>query len=116
MRMPAWVAAAAVALFFMGVGAAGREAATGNPALHRGVVENLYVKRTGDRDEFYVVLRPASGEPAVFRIADSVWNLRFDSADLFARLRVGDAVTLRTVGYRSHYLSWYPNVLEVTRD
>lgn len=81
-----------------------------------GVVDASYVKRVGDHDRFFVVLRSDNGQVSVFQNRDTAWWLKWDSADLQARMKPGTRVRAHTVGYRWHWGSWFPNVVRVQDD
>lgn len=51
----------------------------------------------------------------VFVIEDEVLRLHFTAADIYNELQPGESVDLTTVGWRFGLLSWFPNVVEVTR-
>lgn len=44
---------------------------------------------------------------------DSVWRGKYDSADVWQDLKVGETYRLHVVGYRIPFLSQFPNVLSV---
>lgn len=44
---------------------------------------------------------------------DSMWRGKYDSADVWQDLKVGETYKLHVVGYRIPFLSQFPNVLSV---
>lgn len=50
-------------------------------------------------DKFYIVL----DNKQVIENSDLLFKKKFDSADIQARLKVGDKVEVKTIGYRIHF-------------
>lgn len=101
------------ALFTLTIVAFSWTLACTNRASHAGVVETTYVKRVSDQDHFFVAVRCDDGETRIFAIEDSLWNWRFDSADVYVTVKVGDRVEVNSAGYRSNFWSMFPNALKV---
>lgn len=54
----------------------------------------------------------------VFEVRDSTLAGRFDSADVYASVRIGETYDVTAYGWRVGWLSWFPNALsfkQVTR-
>lgn len=51
----------------------------------------------------------------VFVIADEPFRFHFDAADVYNDLQVGETVDLTTVGWRLGLVSWFPNVVGVSK-
>ena len=49
----------------------------------------------------------------IFRVADTLWQGQWDSADKYAELAIGDTYQLTTVGWRFPFFSDFPNIIEV---
>ena len=64
----------------------------------------------GDGDSRYMVW---SEEGEVFEITDTFTFGRFDSADLYGDLEIGQTYCARVAGWRVHFLSWNRNILSV---
>ncbi|WP_411907631.1 hypothetical protein QAO56_05575 [Staphylococcus aureus] len=62
-------------------------------------------------DKFYIVL----DNKQVIENSDLLFKKKFDSADIQARLKVGDKVEVKTIGYRIHFLNLYPVLYEVKK-
>lgn len=77
-----------------------------------GEITEKYNKRDGDSDKFYIVL----DDNKVIENSDLLFKGKFDSADVQARLKVGDKVEVKTIGYRVHFLSMYPTMYEIKED
>lgn len=49
----------------------------------------------------------------VYSIEDSFWFWTWDASDRYARIEIGKAYTIKTIGWRIHILSWYKNIIEL---
>ncbi|KGL43632.1 hypothetical protein [Listeria newyorkensis] len=87
-------------------------AAHGHKETISGTVENLYNKRSGDSDTFYVVVKEKNGTVQVLANADSLIKGKHNSADVQATLEKGKAYTFQVYGYRVHFFSFYKNIYE----
>jgi hypothetical protein len=47
----------------------------------------------------------------VYENTDSLWNLKFNSSDLYNYIQPGTTYTCDAVGYRVPFLSWYENLV-----
>ncbi|ARO62439.1 Uncharacterized protein B5E38_5019 [Bacillus cereus] len=79
-----------------------------------GVVVDKYNKRNGDVDKFYIVVDDGENEH-VLENTDSIFFMKFDSADIQASIRVGKEYEFETFGFRIKSLSSFPNVTKVTK-
>ncbi|EUP73066.1 TPA: hypothetical protein PSY32_001804 [Staphylococcus aureus] len=79
--------------------------------LHQGTITDKYNKRQDKEDKFYIVL----DNKQVIENSDLLFKKKFDSADIQARLKVGDKVEVKTIGYRIHFLNLYPVLYEVKK-
>ena len=77
-----------------------------------GEITEKYNKRDGDSDKFFIVL----DDNKVIENSDILFKGKFNSADIQAKLKVGDKVEVKTIGYRVHLLSMYPTMYEVKED
>ncbi|HFV7440159.1 TPA: hypothetical protein ACH94F_002322 [Staphylococcus aureus] len=80
-----------------------------NKEVHQGTITDKYNKRQDKEDKFYIVL----DNKQVIENSDLLFKKKFDSADIQARLKVGDKVKVKTIGYRIHFLNLYPVLYEV---
>ncbi|EVS32405.1 phage protein [Staphylococcus aureus M1360] len=78
---------------------------------HQGTITDKYNKRQDKEDKFYIVL----DNKQVIENSDLLFKKKFDSADIQARLKVGDKVKVKTIGYRIHFLNLYPVLYEVKK-
>lgn len=79
--------------------------------VHQGTITDKYNKRQDKEDKFYIVL----DNKRVIENSDLLFKKKFDSADIQARLKVGDKVKIKTIGYRIHFLNSYPVLYEVKK-
>ncbi|HCW7652618.1 TPA: hypothetical protein OYF32_001807 [Staphylococcus aureus] len=79
--------------------------------VHQGTSTDKYNKRQDKEDKFYIVL----DNKQVIENSDLLFKKKFDSADIQARLKVGDKVEVKTIGYRIHFLNLYPVLYEVKK-
>ncbi|HDD7339715.1 TPA: hypothetical protein PBK55_002135 [Staphylococcus aureus] len=79
--------------------------------VHQGTITDKYNKRQDKEDKFYIVL----DNKQVIENSDLLFKRKFDSADIQARLKVGDKVEVKTIGYRIHFLNLYPVLYEVKK-
>lgn len=80
----------------------------GTTEVVSGTVTDKYVKNSKDKSDFFVVL---DGKP--YKNTDDVFLGKWNSADVQAKLKVGDNVKVKIVGYRNEFFSIFPNVAEV---
>ncbi|MFV5767227.1 hypothetical protein [Mammaliicoccus sciuri] len=77
-----------------------------------GKITEKYNKRSGDIDKFYIVL----DNEKVIENTDLLFRRKFNSADVQAKLKIGDKVEVKTIGYRVHLLNMYPIMYEVKEE
>ena len=51
-------------------------------------------------------------DKGTFENTDSLYNLKFNSSDIYGMIKEGDVCEFTTVGWRVQFLSWYKNVIE----
>ncbi|HDG8726156.1 TPA: hypothetical protein PBT63_002431 [Staphylococcus aureus] len=78
---------------------------------HQGTITDKYNKRQDKEDKFYIVL----DNKQVIENSDLLFKKKFDSADIQAKLKIGDEVEVKTIGYRIHFLNLYPVLYEVKK-
>ncbi|MCO4429690.1 hypothetical protein AXE99_02665 [Staphylococcus aureus] len=79
--------------------------------VHQGTITDKYNKRQDKEDKFYIVL----DDKQVIENSDLFFKGKFGSADIQARLKIGDKVKVKTIGYRIHFLNLYPVLYEVKK-
>lgn len=57
----------------------------------------------------YLVFTPTE----VFQNTDTVWRLKWDSSDLYAKIVNGKTYKFKVYGVRFGFLSWYRNIVSV---
>lgn len=77
-----------------------------------GKITEKYNKRSGKTDKFYIVL----DNDKVIENTDLLFKGKFNSADVQAKLKVGDKVEVKTIGYRVHLLNMYPIMYEIKEE
>lgn len=50
----------------------------------------------------------------VFENTDSIIEGKWDSSDVYGRLKTGECYSFDTYGWRVQLLSWYPNIVNAT--
>lgn len=72
-------------------------------------VEEKWIKRaSGEDDELYLV----SCGNQVYKISDLLFKGKFDSSNIYAKLKVGKKYKLTVTGYRFGWFSSYQNINE----
>lgn len=75
------------------------------------VTDKTITKRDGDREDVYLVsTKNSSGETHVLEITDSLLLWRFNSADLYDQIQVGETYEFEIAGSRNYLFNWYPNI------
>ncbi len=84
------------------------------------IVTDKAVKRIEDKDRYLIYTELLdTGETRVFQITDSISRMRFDSADMYAKIKVGKSYQFEVYGMREELLSNYENIInikEITSD
>lgn len=81
---------------------------------HGKTSDNLVYTVVDDSQAFESSEETDGGKTAVFCVNDSFYRWRWNSADVFASIKIGEWYKIRTAGIRLPLFSWYPNILEVT--
>ncbi|KAA8455263.1 DUF1523 family protein [Weissella paramesenteroides] len=81
------------------------------PHVRSGEITNLYVKNKSDDSDFFIVLN----NDEVIKNDDSFLFDKFNSADIQAKLSVGDKVKIKTAGFRNNLFSQYENLVSVKK-
>ncbi len=79
------------------------------------IVTDKAIKRIDGRDVYLIYTELIStgeaGEVRVFQITDSFTRMRFDSADMYASIKVGRPYHFEVFGKRTEILSEYENII-----
>lgn len=81
------------------------------PHVRSGEITNLYVKNKRDDSDFFIVLN----DDDVIKNDDSFLFGKLNSADIQAKLSVGDKVKIKTAGFRNNLFSQYENLVSVKK-
>jgi prepilin-type N-terminal cleavage/methylation domain-containing protein len=73
-------------------------------------VEDKAIKRKGDSDDKYLIYT----DKGTFEITDSIAYWRWDSSDLYGKIKVGHTYECKVCGWRIPILSSYKNIIEAT--
>lgn len=71
--------------------------------------ERITKVRDGSDQSYYLVYT----DKGTFKVEDSIVLFRFDSSDLYGKIKADSTYTFRTVGFRAGFLSEYPNVVTI---
>ncbi|MGT0298939.1 hypothetical protein ACV566_09580 [Staphylococcus aureus] len=81
-----------------------------NKKVHQGTTDK-YNKRQDKEDKFYIVL----DNKQVIENSDLLFKINLIARHIEARLKVGDKVEVKTIGYRIHFLNLYPVLYEAKK-
>lgn len=70
-------------------------------------VDDKWIKRSDEKDIYLV-----SCDEKVYKITDLLYKGKFDSSNIYAKLKVGKKYKLTVTGYRNGYFSSYQNINE----
>lgn len=79
-----------------------------NEEIHQCTVEDKWVKRQSKSSDVYLV---QCGDE-VYKVSDLLFKGKFNSSDIYAKLKVGKKYEIITTGYRINALSMYKNINE----
>ena len=79
----------------------------GEDRVIRATVTDKGIKRIHDKDTYLIFT-----DTGVFQITDSLIAGRFNSADIYAGIKIGITYDFTVRGDRSELMSWYPNIYE----
>jgi hypothetical protein len=84
-----------------------------NRNTYTGMVTDKVIKGGLDKEQKYLIfVELGNGESRVFENSDSVFNWKFNSSDMYARLKIGNSYTFNTVGFRIPVFSAYENIIK----
>lgn len=79
-----------------------------NEETHQCTVEDKWVKRESKSSDVYLV----QCDDEVYKVSDLLFKGKFNSSDIYAKLKVGKKYEIITTGYRINALSMYKNINE----
>lgn len=65
-------------------------------------------ERVNSEDDSYYLIFTSDG---VYKNEDSLIHMKFDSSDLYGKLKVGDTYKCKTNWFRVNFLSMYKNII-----
>lgn len=77
-----------------------------NEETHQCIVEDKWVKRQSEKSDVYLV----QCDDDVYKISDLLFKGKFNSSDIYAKLKVGKKYEIVTTGYRFNLFSMYKNI------
>lgn len=81
----------------------------GNPQTIECTINDKWTKRVSSRgSDLYLI----SCDDEVYQISDLMFKGKFDSANIYAKLKKGKKYKLKTTGYRFGWFSSYQNINE----
>lgn len=84
-----------------------------NDTIHTNVIiTEKYRTNDGNHGNYWIVLceSPTEGD-LEFKIEDNMLRGQFNSTTIFNKIKIGKKYDLTTVGFRSGFLSEYPNII-----
>lgn len=83
-----------------------------NDTVYKNVTITEKYRVNKSSDSYWIVLgeNPDNGD-LEFKIEDNVWRGQFNSTSIFNKLKVGKTYNLTVIGFRSGWLSEYPNII-----
>lgn len=73
-------------------------------------VEDKYIKRSGSEDDKYLVV---DTDGNTYQITDLSFLGKWNSTDLYNKLKTGNTYKITTSGIRNGFMSMYPNINKV---
>lgn len=77
-----------------------------NEEIHQCTLEDKWVKRQSESSDVYLV---QCGDE-VYKVSDLLFKGKFNSSDIYAKLKVGKKYEIVTTGYRFNLFSMYKNI------
>ena len=65
-----------------------------------------------DSDSKFLIFTKTNGETRVFSMEDTLVKGRWDTADDYANIEIGETYTFTVIGWRIPFLSEYENIIE----
>lgn len=74
-------------------------------------VTRVTVKNNDNQSKYLVFGDDENGKSQVFEITDIWFRFRFDSSDLWGKIKEGETYDIKTIGWRFQPFSWYENII-----
>lgn len=74
-------------------------------------VTRVTVKNNNNQSKYLVFGDDENGKSQVFEITDNWLRFRFDSSDLWGKIKEGETYDIKTIGWRVQFFSWYENII-----
>lgn len=75
-------------------------------------VEDKYIKRDGNHDRYMV----STQEGETFKITDLLLKGKYNSADIYSKLKVGSTYVVKVTGVRWQFWSEFRNINEIIEE
>lgn len=67
----------------------------------------------GQTDSKYLIYgEDENGKTYVFEDTDTLFRGKFNSSDVYGALKEGETYELTVIGFRTHILNWYENIID----
>lgn len=85
----------------------------GNFNRHSAVITVTEKERVNQSDDSYYLVfgKDESGKTVVYKNADDLFRMKFNSSDVQAQLEIGNTYEVQLVGLRVPFFSMYENIL-----
>lgn len=67
----------------------------------------------GDSGKYLIFVRIGE-EEKVYQNTDEIMRLKFNSSDIYGKLKIGKSYRFTLIGYRVPFLSWYQNIIWIS--
>lgn len=78
-------------------------------------VTDKQIKRYDEDDKYLIFTKDDNGKVDVFENTDSLFELKFNSSDLYGELIPGNKYIMKTYGFRIPFCSSYENIINVSQ-
>ena len=76
-------------------------------------VTEKVVKHSNESSNYLIFAELENGEVRVFKNSDSFIVGKFDSSNMYAKIKIGQKYKIKTLGWRIPFLSAYENIVEL---
>lgn len=66
-----------------------------------------------DESKYLIFGENETEQGLVFENTDSLLRVKFNSSNIYSKLKVGNTYEITVVGYRVPFMSWYENIIDV---
>lgn len=80
-----------------------------NKRIVTATVTDKAIKHTSNRSKYLIFTE----DDGVFEITDTLFYGRWNSSDVYGDIHEGGTYNFTVVGIRNHFLSMYPNILDI---